>query len=316
MPRDSGPMKPRPLPSSLGRVFSVAAAKDAGVSPRRLRSRDLDRPFRGVRVHFESPAADDADAHLRAVLAYAATMPEAQFFSHVTAAVLWGLPLPQVVLRAAMPDVAVLGPGRTPRGGSVRGHRLVHASTRVCRHPRWGVQVLAPASTWATLGAVLPDVRDLVAAGDAVVRTRMFRGDPSALATIDDLAASISGGRRIGMERLRLALPLVRERSASRPETWCRLALIDGGLPEPDLNWNLVVGGRVVACLDLAYPRQRVAIEYEGGHHAVDPRQWARDIDRHEALAAAGWVVIRVTKEHLFREAEGVVARVRRALAR
>ncbi len=116
------------------------------------------------------PAADDVDAHLRAVLAYAATMPEAQFFSHVTAAVLWGLPLPQDVLRAAMPDVAVLGPGRTPRSGSDRGHRLVHASTRVCRHPLWGVQVLAPASTWATLGAVLPDVRDLVAAGDAVVR--------------------------------------------------------------------------------------------------------------------------------------------------
>lgn len=170
MSRDSGPMKPRPLPSSLGRVFSVAAAKDAGVSPRRLRSRDLDRPFRGVRVRFGSPAADDVDAHLRAVLAYAATMPEAQFFSHVTAAVLWGLPLPQDVLRAAMPDVAVLGPGRTPRSGGVRGHRLVHASTRVCRHPLWGVQVLAPASTWATLGAVLPDVRDLVAAGDAVVR--------------------------------------------------------------------------------------------------------------------------------------------------
>lgn len=48
----------------------------------------------------------------------------------------------------------------------------------------------------------------------------------------------------------------------------------------------------------------------------MDARQWSRDIDRHEALAAAGWAVIRVTKEHLFRDSEGIVARVRRALAR
>ena len=316
MRRDGEFMRSRALPPSLGLVFSVEAARDAGVSLRRLRSRDLDRPFRGVRVRHGPAPVDDADAHVRAALAYAAIMPDAQFFTHVTAAALWDLPLPHAALRGAIPDVGVLSPGRAPRSANVRGHRLVQSSMQVRRHPRFGVQVLCPASTWATLGAVLPDIRDLVAVGDAIVRVPMFRGDPPALATVGDLLAVIANDRRVGIERLRVALPLVRERSASRPETWCRLILMDGGLPEPEQNWNIVHDGRFVACADLAYPRERVAIEYEGGHHAVDPRQWARDIERHERLAAAGWTVIRVTKEHLFRDAEGIVVRVRRALAR
>lgn len=308
-------MEPRPLPSALGPVFSVKAATDAGVSPRRLRARDLDRPFRGVRTR-SAPVPTDAEGdHARRALAYAVVLPDGQFFSHVTAAVLWGLPLPASALRRAGLDVAVLAAGRTPRGARVRGHRMVHASTRVCVHPQLGVPLLTPASTWASLAAVLPDVRDLVAVGDAIVRVPMFRGDPPALATIDDLAAA-SSGRRVGGDRLRAALPLVRERSASRPETWCRLALIDGGLPEPESNWDVVVDGRLVACVDLAYPRERVAVEYDGEHHLVDARQWSRDIERHEALAAAGWVVIRVTKQHLFTDAAGLTARVRHALAR
>ncbi len=308
-------MDPRPLPPALGPVFSVKAATDAGVSPRRLRARDLDRPFRGVRVR-SAPVPTDAEGdHAGRAVAYAVALPDGQFFSHVTAAVLWGLPLPVSALRGLGQDVGVLAPRRTPRGAGVRGHRFVQASTRVCVHPTRGVPLLTPACVWASLGAALLDVRDLVAVADAIVRVPMFRGDPPPLATIDDLAAA-STGRRVGVARLRDALPLVRERSASRTETWCRLVLVDGGLPEPELNWNIVVNGRLLACVDLAYPRERVAVEYDGEHHLVDARQWSRDIQRHEALAAAGWVVIRVTKQHLFADAGGVVARVRHALAR
>ena len=307
-------MEPRPLPPALGSAFSVKAAMDAGVSPRRLRARDLERPFHGVRARAAPVAEDAADRQAQQAHAYAVALPDGQFFCHVTAAVLWGLPLPRSALRAPGLDVGVLAPRRTPRGAGVRGHRLVHASTQIRVHPRRGVPLLAPACTWASLSAVL-DVRDLVAVGDAIVRVPMFRGDPPALATLDDLAAA-SLGRRVGVARLRDALPLVRQRSASRTETWCRLALIEGGLPEPELNWNIVVNGRLLACVDLAYPRERVAVEYDGEHHRVDARQWSRDIERHEALAAAGWAVVRVTKQHLFADAGGVVARVRHALAR
>lgn len=182
-------------------------------------------------------------------------------------------------------------------------------------HPRFGVRVTTPASTWATLGAVLRDEYDLVAVGDAVVREPMFLDDPPALGSLDQLRAAVSVGRRVGLPALRAALPRVRTRSASWAETRCRLILIDAGLPEPMLNLEVRdARGDLVACIDLAYPTCRIAIEYEGEHHLTDPTQWAKDIARHEALTAMGWLVIRVTKADLRARGATLVARVRRAI--
>jgi hypothetical protein len=119
----------------------------------------------------------------------------------------------------------------------------------------------------------------------------------------------------VGVGKLRAALPSIRTRSASRPETRCRLALVEAGLPEPALNFDVVEHGRALGCVDLAYPELRIAIEYEGEHHLLDPEQWARDIERYDRLREAGWVVIRVTKTELFRSPNLLIARVRRARA-
>jgi hypothetical protein len=128
------------------------------------------------------------------------------------------------------------------------------------------------------------------------------------------MGAAAGARRRVGVPRMGGALPLIRTRSASRPETHCRLTQVDAGLPEPDLNYDVYVNGVRIACVDLAYPRLRIAIEYEGEHHLLDPAQWARDIQRYEKLAAAGWHVIRVTKGELFDEPAKLVRRVRAAI--
>jgi len=44
--------------------------------------------------------------------------------------------------------------------------------------------------------------------------------------------------------------------------------------------------------LDLAYPRFRVGIEYEGDHHR-DPRQFRSDVRRYERLSDIGWLTVR-----------------------
>ena len=166
------------------------------------------------------------------------------------------------------------------------------------------------------LASLITDVRDVVALGDAVVREPMFADDPPALATIAQLESAFRAGRRIGIARLREALPLIRTRSASRRETWCRLALADARLPEPELNWSVYDGeGDFVACVDLAYPRLKIAIEYEGEHHLTDPKQWAKDIERHARLVELGWIVIRVTKHHLADAPDVFTGRVLRAIA-
>ncbi len=252
-------------------------------------------------------------------LAYSRAMPPTQFFAGATAAVLWGMPLPYAALRSiavAGIDVGVFVPRQYPRGSGVRGRRISPAAAHVMAHPQLEVLLTSPASTWAALGATL-DQYDLVAAGDAVVRERMFRDSPPPLATLDQLAAAMAATRRVGAPALRAALPRIRTRSASRRETQCRLILVDAGLPEPELNHSVLgADGRLFACVDLAYPHRRIAIEYEGEHHLLDPAQWARDLARYEALAAAGWFVIRVPKAHLADGGAALVTRVSAALAR
>lgn len=316
-----------PLPEDLGQVFTVASAMAAGVSESRLRSTDLDAPYRGVRVvrshagvvdHGSGGAAAGEELRGRA-LELAPTMPPNQFFSHVTAAVLWGLPIPAGVLRGPdgvlRPlDVGVFAPLRHPRHAGVAGHQVRSRSAQiVCSD----VPLVDPASAWAMMGAIVRDEYDLVAIGDAVVREALFRGDPPPLTTLDHLASAIASGRRIGGPALRRALVRVRTRSASRMETRSRLILIDGGMPEPELNYFVRdPRGRVVACVDLAYPERRVAVEYEGEHHLTDPRQWARDIARYEMLGELGWIVIRATKADVFDGRAAFVRRVERALRR
>lgn len=238
-------------------------------------------------------------------------MGDHEFFSHVTAAVIWELPLPASLLIAAPIHIAVVAPLRLPRSKGVRGHQAVSAQTRVREDPRTGLRLADPATTWAMLASVIVHPHDLVAVADAVVRD--WRAEP--LASVADLEAAIGRGRRVGINRLRNAMSDVRTRSASRPETRTRLALVEAGLEEPELNHDVYVDGIRLACVDLAYPRRRIAIEYEGEHHLTDPAQWAVDIARYDRLAAAGWRVIRVTKSELFERPGTLVERVRVAIA-
>ena len=237
-----------------------------------------------------------------------------QFFCLVTAAVLWRMPLSRSLLTADV-DVGVFAPRRNPSGRHVRGHAVRPELASIRIHPTLGVRITSPASTWAMLAAVIPDFRDVVALGDAVVREPMFRDDPPALATVPQLQAVVDAGRRVGIGVLREALPLIRTRSASPRETWCRLALADADLPEPELNYFVFdENGILVACVDLAYPRLKIAVEYEGEHHLTDPDQWAKDIERHARLVDLGWVVIRVTKRQSANAPLEFTGRVRRAI--
>lgn len=303
------------IPSELGLRFAVADARRQGVSASRLRGSDLDRPFHGVRS-IRRPGDQDADAAAVVwdrALSYAGRMSRHEFFSHITSAVLWGLPLPG--LRALDLDVGVFAPHRLPRGRGVRGHQLRPGRAAVVEHSGGRVRLLDPASTWAVLGARLRHY-DLVALGDAITREWRLPVGHAPLATLAELESIVGSGRRVGIGALREALPRIRNRSASRPETWLRLTLEDGGLPEPELNVAVRVGRGARVALDLAYPRRRVGIEYEGDHHRTDPAQWLHDIERYEMLADAGWRIVRVTRGDLFERPQQLVARVRAALAR
>jgi hypothetical protein len=100
----------------------------------------------------------------------------------------------------------------------------------------------------------------------------------------------------------------------SRFETVSRLLIVEAALPEPVVHPRVVIDG-VAMSPDLGYPELRIAIEYEGDGHR-DERQWHIDIDRYARLEAAGWITVRVTRDHMRRRGAHFVERVRAALAR
>jgi very-short-patch-repair endonuclease len=272
--------------------------------------------------------ADPADGHPAdiarrrhhvAALHFSAHMHSREFFSHRTAAVLWGLPVPTAGLEDV--DVSVIAPARAPRGRGVRGHALASGLVTVTRHPELGVAITSPASTWVQLGSVVRHPYDLTALADAVIRVPRMPGRNGgplrpAYADLAELDLEMRRGRRIGISLLEDALARAREGASSRTETWTRCTIMDAGLPEPVLDFDVYDAfGRFVGCVDLAYPRVKVAIEYEGDHHRTTKAQWDRDIQKYADLEQLGWRVIRVTGSMLFERPGELVSRVRAALA-
>lgn len=265
------------------------------------------------------PAQQREHSILAKVDAYRAIMGGGAFFSHTTAALLWGLPLPPLADEDL--HVAVPHPARAPEGRGVRGHQLHSRGVSIVSSES-GVRLTDPATTWTLLGSTLRHPYDLIAVGDAVVSPirvagphgRIVREAFASLADVSRVVEAVT--KRRGIVAVREALPRVRSGVRSRPESWTRLTLVDAGLPEPELNHDVYDAAGFVACVDLAYPDRRVGVEYEGDQHRTDAAQWQRDIERYERLAVAGWRMVRVTRDMLFQRPAHVARLVADAMGR
>ena len=149
------------------------------------------------------------------------------------------------------------------------------------------------------------NLAELVAAGDWLLRLE--------LATAESLGKAATAARGREVLRFRRAVGLVRVGTDSVRETRLRLCLVLAGLPEPEVNPVVVVGGRPVGRVDLLLRAWRVVIEYEGDQHRTDRRQWNVDISRQEDLVGDDYQLVRVSAERM-RHPRAVVAVVYRAL--
>ncbi|NLF03980.1 MAG: hypothetical protein GX593_03065, partial [Actinomycetales bacterium] len=79
-------------------------------------------------------------------------------------------------------------------------------------------------------------------------------------------------GRHRGKHGVRQATKvaaLANGRAESPPETVTRLLWLEAGLPQPEVNVEIFdAQGEFVARVDMLEPRTRVAVEYDGEHHA------------------------------------------------
>lgn len=151
---------------------------------------------------------------------------------------------------------------------------------------------------------------------------------PRALATLDaalrsgtcsraDLwrAAVEQKGRR-GIVAVRDLLPLADPRSESPMESEARLAMLDGGLPVPELQYEIVDGNGDLRRLDFAWPDLRVAAEYDGVAWHSGPEAMVSDRRRHNALADVDWNLVPIVFEDVRYRASQMVARIERQLLR
>jgi hypothetical protein len=201
--------------------------------------------------------------------AFAKALPDDCVFSHVTAAVLLGIPLPRLFEADQQLDV-MRDTGKAPirrkdcvahRGSESRG--LVQVS---------GLRVVSAVDTWCDLGALVTrglTSDDLVVAGDHVV-ARLGRG-PGILSE-----ALERRYRPRGAALLHEAAGLVRDRVRSPMESRARLMFVRAGFPEPEVNADVVdAHGEWLLEADLYWRRQRVIGEYQGADHASRKRRSA-----------------------------------------
>jgi very-short-patch-repair endonuclease len=218
--------------------------------------------------------------------------------SHRTAGLLWGMVEP----RAAEPiTLTVIGRTVVERP-DLRCHRVAGLDLRDVRLHR-GLPVTAPARTLIDLAAASSDAELAAALNEA----RLLPGLDDA-----EIAAAVQRSPgRTGTGRLRRVQAAEHGRGYTQLELERRFrALVrDAQLPPPVYNQPLL-GYRV----DVLWVAERVVVELDGvGPHAR-PRAFHADRRRDQRLAAAGYVVLRVTGEQLRGEPMAVAVRVAQTL--
>lgn len=273
--------------------YTWMAARAAGLSPQQIGD-DGARVTRGAYVSRAIPLTlREACVSARAVLP-----PEAAF-SHLTAAALFGAPVPHT-----WPLGVSIPPGvYRARRRRVRVHVRDLLAEDVMVHR--GVRVTSGPQTWLDLaGLLVPE--ELVAVGDSLFREGHLDAE-----SLQERLGRATGTR--GIVVARTLAPLLTPLAASRPESLVRYWLWDSELPDPEPQAPILDRwGREVAHADLGYSDWKVAIEYEGRQHA-DPRQFGRDLERYSLMAATGWLVLRFGGSHLARRST-IIDRVAGAL--
>jgi very-short-patch-repair endonuclease len=277
----------------LDRPFTRAQLVASGLDPGILRRREYKRVLGSVWVRVD---AIDDDTEIRAALAI---HPEDAVASHFSACRLLRLPTPphpfehvtvfQAEHRRFRPEIKSHVTTRPRRILSVRG-----------------IPTLDPVTTFIQMAGQLSLV-DLVVIGDVVVRN--FDISPA------QLLRRCRSSTDYYAKRAAHAATYVRRGVDSPMETRLRMLIVLAGLPEPQTDVRLRHDdGTLRRRFDLAYPRIKLIIEYDGRQHAEDRAQWNKDLDRREELDDEGYRILVVTAKGIFVEPERTLTRIRAKL--
>ena len=231
------------------------------------------------------------------------TSPPGSVASHATAAALWGLEIPLQDRSDRRVHVTVPMASRSESRRDRQVHRTPLSDEDVTR--RAALPVTTPVRTWRDLAGVLEPAA-LLAVTDQLLAHWCGRPD------LDAHLGGRSSGR--GSARARAVLPVADPRAESPMESVLRWLLHEARLPTPELQYVVRDrAGVVLGRADLAWPEQRVLVEFDGDVHR-ERDVFVNDLRRQNRLVAAGWTVLRFTSADVLGRPDDVIAEIRRAL--
>lgn len=243
------------------------------------------------------------EAKLKALLD---ALPQGVCFAGLTAAAIYGLPLPQGTKLDRVldqePIVAVSAGKAAIQRKEIRCMRLQFGLGDIV-HWR-GMPVTSPVRTWHDISREL-DGPMLLAVTDVLLRRRISREE---LNQWNDRHQGSRGSL------LRRRTVVWADPGAESPmESMLRWHLLAGGLPRPECNTTILIPDHSPIRVDLLYREAGLVVEYQGAYHFRDIRQAQRDEHRRRILEKAGFQVIAVVSQDL-RAIEGVVAHVAQSI--
>ena len=128
-------------------------------------------------------------------------------------------------------------------------------------------------------------------------------------------AAAQQRGRR-GIVQVRELIPLARPEAESPMESEARLAFYDGGLPDPELQHEIVDRDRRLWRVDFAWPKHLLAVEYDGYDWHSGPDDFTKDRQKRAALIEFGWTVMSIVGDDVRKRSHEMVRRIDHQLRR
>ncbi|CAN5203238.1 hypothetical protein BH09ACT12_BH09ACT12_00010 [soil metagenome] len=273
--------------------FTRSDLERAGLEDNLVRRREYVALVKGVWIH------RDARDYLSLIRAALLIHPADAFASHLSAAQVLGLPVPD------SPFAHVTVSNQEDR------HYRAQIKPHVTQRPRRvivvdGIRTTDPIATFIDCAGWLSLV-DRVVLGDALLKKYKI--------TLAQLRRACDQSTDYYAGLARIAADYVREGVDSPMETRLRMLIVLAGLPEPDVNViTYREDGSWRRRFDLCYRAIKLIIEYEGRQHAEDSGQWNSDIDRREEFDDEGYRVLLVTSLGIYQQPERTLLRIRRQL--
>ena len=272
-------------------------ALTAGLSPRQVDLRLRSGVWRRLLPRVYRPAELPATWHQR-VMAASLWAGAGAAASHRTAAVLLRIP------SLDRGKIEIITSRRLERSGLLV-HRRSLRPNDVIRVD--GINVTCVPMTLVDLGAVESFDRLERVVDDVLVR---------GLVTPDRLQTAIDGHLKgmAGAAAIRRILDAYTHAPLESPLERRFLGLLrSAGLPEPEIQYSIREGSRLLARVDFAYPELRLAMEVDSYRWHGGRKSWTHDVSRRNELTNRRWSVLHITKEHMSGTDALAVALVREA---